>query len=242
MSQPPMKTFDSRIIRIIPRTRDVKSFRCAAGTASDYQAGQFIQVLLEIKGAEQAKYFSLSSSPTEKGYIEFTKKMTGSDFSNALESLKAGDLVKIKMPMGKFVLDETASKHAFLSGGIGITPIRSMLRYALDRYLSFDMALFYSNRSPEDIVFTTELEEMEREHKNLKTVFSLDTPEACPPGWKGKCGFINAGMIREELPDYLERVFYVCGPPVMVTGLVSILEGELKVPAGRIKRENFSGY
>jgi ferredoxin-NADP reductase len=237
-----MERWNARVIEVIPRTYNVTSFRLAAEGITNFQAGQFMQVTLAVNGCEQSKYFSFSSSPTEKGCFEFTKKMTGSEFSKTLERLKAGDTLSVKMPMGKFVLDETASKHAFLSGGIGITPIRSMLKDALDRRLPIDAVLFYSNRSPEDIVFRTELEEMAKIRKDFKVVLSLDTREACPSGWKGKCGFISAGMIREELPDYAERIFYVCGPPVMVKSISSILEDQLKVPAGKIKKENFAGY
>jgi ferredoxin-NADP reductase len=168
--------------------------------------------------------------------------MTGSEFSNTLERLKIGDPVKIKMPLGSFGVDESVSKHAFLSGGIGITPIRSMLKDVLDRQLPLDMVLFYSNRSPEDIAFRSELEKMVEGHKNLKVIFSLDTFDVCPAGWKGRRGFINGGMVKEELPDYAERIFYVCGPSVMVTNLAAVLEGQLKIPGKKIKKENFAGY
>lgn len=234
--------WDARIVEIIQRTHNVKSLRFLRTKELSFQAGQFMRVTLDVDGAEQSKYFSFSSAPTEHDHIEFTKKMSNSPFSKALERLTIGDTIKIKMPFGKFILDEKESRHAFLSGGIGITPIRSMLRDALDRRLSCDMVLFYGNRSPEDIVFRPELEEMTKEHKNLKIVFSLDTTEACPDGWKGRCGFINADSIKEELPDYAERIFYVCGPPVMVQSLTSILEDQLKVSTERIQRENFSGY
>jgi ferredoxin-NADP reductase len=237
-----MKTFDAQIIEIIPRTHDVKSFRFARGETLDFRAGQFMQVTLEINGQEQSRYLSFSSSPTEKGYGEFTKKMTGSDFSKALECLKTGDKVKIKMSLGSFVLDETAPKQAFLSGGIGITPIRSMLKYGLDRKLPFDGALFYGNHAPEDIVFRSDLEAMAKANRNLKIVLSLDTPETCPLGWKGKCGFLNADMIREELPDFSERIFYVCGPPIMVKHMVDLLQNQLQIAEDRIKKENFAGY
>lgn len=230
------------VTEIITRNYNVKSFRLSAASEVPFRAGQFLQVTLPVNGIDQSKYFSFSNAPTEKGYLEFTKKMTGSEFSKALENLKAGAKVKIKMPMGSFVLDETAPKQAFLSGGIGITPIRSMLKEAFDRQLSFDRVLFYSNRSPEDIVFREDLEAMAGDSKKLKVVFSLDTAAACPAGWKGKCGFINAAMIREELPDYAERIFFVCGPPVMVKSLVAVLMDQLKVPAAKIKIENFAGY
>jgi len=234
--------FESPVAGILKRNYNVMSFRFSVHPGLGFRAGQFLQVTLPVSGADQSKYFSFSNAPTEKGYIEFTKKMTGSEFSRALESLRVGDKVKIKMPMGSFVLDETVPKQAFLSGGIGITPIRSILKDAFDRQLPGNRVLFYSNRSPEDIVFREDLEDMAKNWKDLKLVFSLDTAEACPLDWKGKCGFINADMIREELPDYAERIFYVCGPPVMVKSLVSILQDQMKVPAARIKIENFAGY
>ena len=237
-----MEVLDARVSEIIPRTYNVTSFRLVMDSFLPFLAGQFFQVTLKINGQEQSKYFSFSNSPTENGYIEFTKKMTGSEFSKALEGLRAGDTVKIKMPFGSFTLNESAPKHVFLSGGIGITPIRSMLKNALDRQLPLDMVLFYSNRSPEDIAFRSEFEEMARCHKNLKIILSLDTNEACHAGWKGKCGFINAAMIKEELPDLPERIFYVCGPPAMVKSLASILEGQLKISSEKIKKENFTGY
>lgn len=237
-----MELFEAVVSDIIARSYNVKSFRFFIPREVPFRAGQFLQATLSVNGADQSKYFSFSNAPTEQGYIEFTKKITGSEFSKALENLKAGDKVKIKMPLGSFVLDETAPKQAFLSGGIGVTPIRSMLKDAFDRQLPFDRVLFYSNRTPEDIIFREELEAMTRERKEFRVVFSLDTTEACPPGWKGKCGFISAAMIREELPDYAERIFYVCGPPMMVKSLSAILEDQLKVPAGKIKKENFAGY
>lgn len=237
-----MNLFEAEVADVIARNYNVKSFRFFAPGEVSFRAGQFMQVTLMVNGCEQSKYFSFSSAPSEKGYFEFTKKMTGSEFSKALESLKVGDKVKIKMPLGAFVLDEMAPKQAFLSGGIGITPIRSMLNDTFDRRLPIDVVLFYSNRAPEDIVFREELEAMARNQKNFKVVFSLDTSEACPSEWKGKCGFISAEMIKEELPDYAERVFYVCGPPIMVKSLITILQDQMKVPAEKIKVENFMGY
>ncbi|MEW6109541.1 MAG: hypothetical protein AB1632_10305 [Nitrospirota bacterium] len=75
----------------------------------------------------------------------------------------------------------------------------------------------------------------------LKVVYTVDNPidEAT---WKGRVGFINSRMVKEEIPNYLERVFYICGPPKMVDSLRAILYDELKLDRGKIKLENFSGY
>ncbi len=234
--------FETHITEVHRRTRDVLSFRAAVTEGMNYRAGQFMGVTVRADGRELSKYLSFSSAPSEKGYVEFTKKISGSDFSKVLERLKPGDGVTLKMPLGSFLLEEAAPKHLFLSGGIGITPIRSMWKDAFDRRLALDMMLLYGNRTPEDIAFRDDLEAMMGESKSFKTVFSLDTAAACPASWKGRCGFINAAMIKEEAPDYLERVFYVCGPPAMVTHLLSILQGQLQIPESRIKRENFAGY
>ncbi len=235
-------TFETHITQVIRRTRDVLSFRAAAAEGMNYRAGQFMGVTVRSGGQELSKYLSFSSAPTEKGYVEFTKKISGSDFSKALEGLKPGDKITLKMPLGSFLLEETAPKHIFLSGGIGITPIRSMWKDAFDRRLTLDAVLLYGNRTPEDIAFRDDLEAIARGANNFRVVFSLDTAEACPSSWKGRCGFIDAGMIREEVPDLLERVAYVCGPPAMVKHLVCLLREQLQVPEDRIRRENFAGY
>ncbi|MBU9889129.1 MAG: FAD-dependent oxidoreductase [Candidatus Omnitrophica bacterium] len=236
------KVFEARITEILPRTHDVLSFRVAFSEGMCYRAGQFMSVTIGEKERELSKYLSFSSAPTEPGYLEFTKKISTSDFSQGLRRLRPGDAVRLKMPLGSFVLEETAPKHLFLSGGIGITPIRSIWKDAFDRDLHCDMRLLYSNKTPEDIAFKDDLEFMGRHGRNFRTVFSLDTADACPPDWRGRCGFISAAMIQDEVPDFFERVFYVCGPPAMVANLLSILQGQLKVPEKQIKRENFAGY
>src|SRR4030042_6345006 len=103
---------EAKIKEIIPRTYNVKSFRLEAGSDIDFKAGQFLEVALK---PELKRYLSISNSPTETGYLEFTKKLTESDFSKTLNSLKIGDSVKIKYPFGKFTLDETRKKIAFIS-------------------------------------------------------------------------------------------------------------------------------
>ena len=127
-----MVTFETEVSDVIQRTHNVKSFRFKRDESADFKAGQFFLVTIKISGQERTKHFSFSSSPTEKGYIEFTKKLTGSDFSKALDGLKTGDRAKLKMPYGSFTFEGGYKKIAFLSGGIGITPIRSICKYVVD--------------------------------------------------------------------------------------------------------------
>ncbi|MDD5692155.1 MAG: FAD-binding oxidoreductase [Candidatus Omnitrophica bacterium] len=229
---------EARIKEIIRRNYNVKSFRLELPQEPDFKAGQFLE--LELAGGQELKkYLSISSSPTEKCYLEFTKKLTQSDFSRALDNLKAGDRVSIQYPFGKFILDENSPKIAFLSGGIGITPIRSICKYAVDKNLGIDIVLVYSNRSVRDIVFKDDFDAMQKSYPLLRVAHVLCETE---PGFKCTVGLINSSVIRNEVPDYLQRKFYLCGPPQMVEAMRNILSAELKVDSEKIVMENFQGY
>jgi len=229
---------DARIKEVIQRNYNVKSFRLEIADRLDFKAGQFLQVMLQAD-PKLKRYLSISSSPTEKCYLEFTKKLTQSDFSRALDNLRAGDKVSIKYPFGNFVLEEFEHKVAFLSGGIGITPIRSICKYVVDKNLSIDIVLVYSNRSIRDIVFKDDFSSMSKSYPLLRVAHVLCEAEQ---GFKCTVGQINASVIKNEIPDYLERKFYLCGPPQMVEAMCKILTGELGLSAEKIVTENFQGY
>jgi len=232
-------TFETEVLDIIQRTHDIKSFRFNTRDDVTFKAGQFFFVTIKINGEEKTKHFSFSNSPTETDYIEFTKRITNSEYSQALDKLKIGDWAKLKMPLGKFTFEGEYPKIAFISGGIGITPIRSICKFLTDKKLLTDIILLYGNRTEEDIAFRNDFSEMQKLNKNLRVIYTLDT---APKKWEGRTGHINDEMIRGEIKDFNDRVFYICGPPKMVEGLGSILKDKLSVTADKIKIENFSGY
>ncbi len=232
------KELIARVKEVIPRAYNVKSVRLDAGEEADFKAGQFLAITLQDNPGLK-RYLSISSSPTEKCYLEITKKITASDFSKALERLKPGDSVSIQYPFGKFVLDESSERIAFLSGGIGITPIRSIAKYVVDKNLGTDMVLVYANRSLKDIVFKEDFDAMQRFYPKLKVAHVLC--EAAP-GFKCIPGLINAQVIRNEVSDYPRRKFYLCGPPQMVAAMEKILTEELGLTKTSVITENFQGY
>jgi len=236
-----MWEFETRVAEMIPRTPSIRSFRFPiAGKGVRYLAGQFFFLNILINGEEAEHHFSFSSSPTEKGYIEFTKRITGSDFSQALARLKPGDWARLQGPEGHFTLPRNAHPLAFLSGGIGITPLRSMMRYIVDRGLDYSVVLLYGNASLEDAAFREELDKMAAAHANLRVVHVLSGPDF-PPGWSGPRGYINTDIIRQTVPDFLERTFYISGPPRMVLSLQEQLSA-LHLPERQAKRDSFTGY
>jgi len=145
--------------------------------------------------------------------------------------------------MGRFTLEDTLKdmrgKIAFLSGGIGITPIRSICKFVADTQAGTDIALVYANRSLNDIVFRKDLDAMRAAYAGLKVTHVLSEPA---PGFKCVQGLINSLVIKNEVPDYAQRKFYLCGPPLMVEAMGKILNEELALPKENIIRENFTGY
>jgi ferredoxin-NADP reductase len=229
---------EAKISTIIKRTYNVKSFRVQLPGSIVFQAGQFLSVTLN-KGGNLKRYLSISNSPTEEGYLEFTKKITQSDFSQNLDSFKGGEMLIIRYPFGRFVLDEPQRKTAFISGGIGITPIRSICKYVVDSNLGTDIVLLYANRTFQDIAFYEDFKVMQEQYPRLKVRHVLSEGIS-----QNDCviGKINEAFIKEEVSDFRERKFYLCGPPQMVEAMRKILSTELNLPTTQIITENFQGY
>ncbi len=232
---------ETELTEKIERTHDVTSFRFDDRGGVSFRPGQFFQLFLDWQGEELDHWFSFSSSPTEKGYFEFTKKLSGSDYSDALRALEPGSRVRIKYPMGKFIYEGEPPRAAFLSGGIGITPIRSICRWLTDTGSRADARVLYSARTPGDFVFLDDFREMMERNPNLSLVLTL-TDEDPPEGWDSRTGRICSEMVREEIPDYRGRTFFVCGPPGMVAGMTGMLKKEMNLPPAQVISEDFTGY
>ena len=229
--------FDAEVKEIIKRTYNVKSFRFEKPRNLSYKPGQFMFITVKIDCQERQKHFTISSSPTED-FLEFTKKLTGHEFSNALDALKEGVWVRIRAPYGFFSFEGEHDKVGMLTGGIGVTPLRSMCKYVTDSKLSTRITLLYSNRTGQDIVFKDQFDEMQKQNRNLKVVYTLTRPSE---EWEGYTGRVNKGMVEKEISDYTDRVFYTSGPPKLVESMEIILR-ELEVPEDQINKENFPGY
>jgi glycine betaine catabolism B len=230
--------FETHVKEIVPRTSDVSSFRLPRPAELAYKAGQYMMVTIKSGGKELMHPFSISSSPTEQDFIEFTKKFTSNEYSIALKQLASGDWARIDAPYGKFTFEGEYPKIALLTGGIGITPFRSIIRYCTDKQLGSSVVLFYGCRTPNDIAFRSEFEEMQARNRNLRLVFTVNEPNG---NWNGYAGNINSEMVKKEIPDYLERVFYACGPPGMIVAMSNLVK-ELGLPETQLKLESFAGY
>ena len=125
-----------------------------------------------------------------------------------------------------------------LSGGIGITPLRSMIRYSADRNLKTNIILLYSNRFEDSIAFKDDFDAILERNANFKLIITITGPIK---SWKGFTGRINLEMIKKIVPDYADRVFYTCGPRPMVDAMTIILT-KMGLTKEQIKYEYFTGY
>ncbi len=230
--------FETAIQQIIPRTHDVISYRFPRPRELEYKPGQYFFVTIKQDGKELTHHFSFSSSPTQKEYFEFTKKITDHEYSLALKNAKVGDWARIDAPYGKFTFEGEYPKIVLLAGGIGITPFVSMCKNATDKHLDTKITLLYGCRSEADMAFNEEFEDMAVQNSNFRVIVTLSQ---ATPQWKGQTGNINVDLIKRELPDFKEQVFFACGPPPMVKAMGEMIES-LGLPKDNLKLEYFTGY
>ncbi|MEK6852961.1 MAG: FAD-dependent oxidoreductase [Nanoarchaeota archaeon] len=237
-----IKKFESKVLRVKQETPEIMSFRFSTPPDFEYKAANHIilDLGIEVDGRKQLKSFSISSSPTHKGYIETAKRVSESEFSKKLASLKKGDTIMILGPYGMFILDESRDA-VMLSGGIGITPLRNMIQYATEKRLPIKITLIYSNKTPEEIAFKDELNELLKKNPNLRVHYTITRPEEGRQEWHGLRGRIDEQMIKKLVPNLHEVIFYICGPPSMVNAMNEMLI-KMGIPSTRIKLERFTGY
>ena len=123
-----------------------------------------------------------------------------------------------------------------IAGGVGITPLMSILRYLTDQSWKGDIHFLYSAKSPQDIIFHQELDGLQRGFPNLRLHITLTRAEGTD--WDGRKGRITGEFLRQTIPDLAGRPVYICGPASMMEPTIQMLR-ELGVPADQIKSEAF---
>jgi NAD(P)H-flavin reductase len=234
------RIIEAKLLERIKRTPTIESFRFQSSKKIDFIPGQFLQLIFNeenLLDREFNKYLSFSSSPN-KNYFEFTKRLSNSKFSQKLRKLKKDDDIKIKAPFGNCIFKDDYEKIGFLIGGIGITPVISIIEYIIDNDIPTDVALFYSNRSEEEIAFRKELDQWNKK-ENINIFYSVTE---CEPNDK-TCmkGYINKDMVREKNICIEDRIFYIFGPPAMVKNMKSVC-GDIGCYGTNVRTESFTGY
>jgi ferredoxin-NADP reductase len=210
-----------------------------------FVAGQFCFMVTPDLGYHDQESlrrpFSIASSPLENELI-FTVRLTESAFKKTLKEMPVGSAVALDSPLGLFTLPkETATPLVFLAGGVGVSPFRSMMRYAADASTGHKITLLYSSRVPEEAVFLDEFRRIAKGDPRMTVVVTITRPDRSREKWTGLTGRVTPEMVKEQCKDWAQAVHYVSGPPVMVDGMKNVLV-EMGVDQQRVKREVWAGY
>ncbi|MBX9584268.1 MAG: 2Fe-2S iron-sulfur cluster binding domain-containing protein, partial [Gemmataceae bacterium] len=232
-----------RVARVFQETPDVKTFRLMNPLGGvlpfTYLPGQFLTVAAPTDGKPVKRGYTIASSPTQHDYAEITvKHAPGGVVSGYLhDRVKEGDLLDCSGPSGSFGFTGRECKCILLiGGGVGITPMMSVLRYLTDRAWAGDIYLLYSAHSPQDIIFREEIEYLRRRHPNFRAVVTVSHPEGTD--WAGQTGRLTKELITRSVPDLATRYVHICGPVPFMEAVKTELAA-LGVPTERIKTEAF---
>jgi predicted ferric reductase len=203
-----------------------------------FHPGQFAWLTLRSSPYALREHpFSFSSPPEQLPSIAFTIKALG-DFTRGIRDIRPGERAYIDGPYGAFSPDRwnDASGFAFIAGGVGITPMMSILRSMAARGERRPLVLFYGNRNSDDVLFSDEIARL-AQVLDLHVVHIL---EDAPEGWSGESGFLDAAMLDRYLPRPGRSGFgyFMCGPPPMMAAAEAHLRA-IGIPADRIELETF---
>jgi ferredoxin-NADP reductase len=213
------------------------------GTEFRYLSNQFVRLALPDVADPwgPVRSFSLSSSPSEPGAIAITCRISDTPFKQALATKSLGETGVIFGPLGGFLFNRERPA-VFLAGGIGITPLRGMIRFAHDTEAPQERVLLYTSRSPEELLFQSELDSLAGSNDRLRVHYSVTrAPDAKPP-WTGRTGRISRAWIEETTRHLRHPRFYVCGLPEMVHDMVQLLQEPMGVPEESVEYEVFRGF
>ncbi|MDR3571668.1 MAG: FAD-binding oxidoreductase [Candidatus Pacebacteria bacterium] len=216
-------------------SHDVFEFVFQPERAFSYAPGQYMEWTLAHAHADSRsvrRYFTIASSPTDPDLRVGVKFYSpASTFKQHLYAMQPGQQLVVSQVSGDFTLPrDSRKKLVFIAGGIGITPFRSMIEYLLDVGERRDIVVLYSNKTSADAVYHELLDRAQRE-LGVKVVYAFSEQGST----------IDAELVAKEVPDLLDRTFYISGPQGMVSAFKDMLRG-MGVRRTRIKTDYFPGF
>ena len=227
------------IVAIHRETPTIKSFALdLSGREIGFMAGQWVDFFVTLEGAEAVGGYSITSSPAEQTTFSLAVKRDGSDHpvTNWLhEDAQVGDRVEVALGGDFYYEPDEAESVVLIAGGIGLTPLMSIVRSVDQLATRTRLTLVYSASTPDELLFKEELGAISANNPRIKYVFTVT--QHAPDTWDGHTGRIDAELLRAESVD-LDALFFVCGPPSMIRAMVSMLRG-MGVPRSRIRYEQW---
>lgn len=205
-----------------------------------FKAGQHLNLRLLIDGDEVRRTYTIASAPSQTAYVELTIRREPEGLSSRYlhDHVSENDIIVTAGAAGHFTFEGTeAESLALIAGGVGITPLMSLLRDLLNRVWPGDIYLISCVKSSNDIIFRDELEYLHRRHPNFHLLI-LVTGDATSD-WAGETGAITAERIARMVPDIASRRVHLCGPAAMMIAVQAMLD-QLGTPKDQVFVESFT--
>lgn len=238
-----MKTFSVKVLEIFEVAEKTLALKLEKPSDFVFTAGEYCVLTVPKLVVEDAKgpnrCMSIASAPSDD-HLLFAMRISETGYKQTIVGLKTGDEMIVGAPIGHFTLVPNDTRPVvFLTGGIGITPARSIVRQASHESDTREFFLFYSNYRPEDTAF---LEEMHGEFPNIsiKSVLTMTNMETSHQSWDGERGFITADMLSKYLPNVQVPLYYLVGTPGFTKAMEKILAG-FDIKKENIKQDPFVG-
>jgi ferredoxin-NADP reductase len=220
------------------------AFHFSKPAGFQFTAGQSLDLTLikppQTDAEGDIRTFTIASAPQDDDLVIATR-LRDTAFKRVLTTMPIGTAVQAEGPDGSFTLHQEASVPAvFLTGGIGITPLRSIIRDAAARRLGHALWLFYSNNRPEDAAFLDELQQLAETTPSLHFVPTMTDMARSSRPWHRETTLIDRQMIEKRLPMAGPK-YYVSGPPAMVKAMHEMLTSA-HIDDADIFTDEFSGY
>ncbi|MGL5193620.1 MAG: ferredoxin reductase family protein, partial [Chroococcales cyanobacterium] len=225
---------------VIPQRGDVwtLALRPRGHEGITFHPGQFAWITLEISPFRMREHpFSMSSSGDHAERLEFSIKALG-DFTKTIKDVKPGTKAFLDGPYGTFTIDKywDAAGFVLVAGGIGITPMMSMLVTACERKDDRPFLLIYGSKTCDDITFREELEAL-KDQLDLTIVHVLREP---PEDWEGETGYVDQELLEKYMPNHAgSRQYFICASPKMMDQVEAAFY-ELNVPVTHVHMEHFN--
>ncbi len=226
------------IIDIRQETPTTKSLRLdLGGQEFRFLPGQWMDCYAEIDGEVGIAGYSMTSSPTTTDTIDLAVKLVGENPVTHYihDRARVGDVLHIEVGGDFYYKHDMGDSLTLIAGGIGITPLMSIVKYVNDAAPEVRLTLVYSAKAPSELLFHDDLNEIASKNENIRCLFTVTQPTSEP--WDSRVGRIDADMLEKADID-LNALFFICGPPSMVADTVLMVEG-LGVPASRIMYESW---
>lgn len=225
------------ILAVVDEAADVRTFRMARPAGFEFRAGQFLTVKVRADGRDHARCYSISSPPHARGYFEISVKRLGLVSGTLHATLRAGSLLSIRGPAGSFVHSADEDRPVVLiAGGVGITPLVSVLRHVLSAEPARPVTLFYSVRSERDMAFSDELRLLARRHPQFHFVLAITGETTRTDVFPGR---IDRALLLAMAPYVSHAECMLCGPPQMIEAIGQVL-ADIGVGPDLIRREVFN--